>query len=114
MPTLPDQTDILAENEQLRARVCELEGRRHDPASANAPFGSAEWEQRNPRTGSLPGSPAASVPAVPAATSPKAGQNLTDLCRAAAMPLATVPQPQGQPVAGKAPSLTDQCLAARR
>lgn len=114
MPVLPDQADIVAENEQLRARVCQLEGRQHDPTSANVPFGSAEWEQRNPRTGAPQAGPVASVPAVPAAASPKAGQSLTDLCRAAAKPLATVPQPQAAPPAGQALSLTEQCLAARR
>ncbi len=112
MPVLPDQADIVAENEQLRARVCQLEGRHHDPASANVPFGSAEWEQRNPRTGALPGGPVTSAPA--GAASPKAGQSLTDLCRAAAKPLATVPQPQAAAPAGQALSLTEQCLAARR
>jgi hypothetical protein len=112
MPVLPDQADILAENEQLRARVCQLEGRHHDPASVNAPFGSAEWEQRNPKTGAMPGGPVASAPA--AAPAAKSGQTLTDLCRASAKTSATVPQPQAAPPAGQALSLTEQCLAARR
>lgn len=106
MPTLPDQTDILAENEQLRARVCELEGRRHNPESAGIPYGTPDWDRLNPKAGAVQGVP------TPAARVTGNGTSLTDLCRAYVKPPATAPQ--GQPVAGKAPSLTDQCLAARR
>lgn len=102
MPALPDQADILLENEQLRARVCRLEGRHYDASSANTPFGTAEWEKLNPQLGS---------PVKGATPAVKSSQSLTELCRSAAKP---TPQASAPLHPAKVLTLTEQCLAARR